>query len=430
MQKIKLKWQNPLNFAQKVSDNYRDESWIFLYSGLSDKIKNSHSYIALFPEEKLITDNFCEAKRIVESSNKKWFGYLSYEVAQDFEKLPKSKKSFIDLPKIYLISFSLIFDFDHDKKILTAYFLDKDKMGEVLKYKAIKQKKNHIKVKKIDSNFSDESYLQTITDIQKNISDGDFYQTNLTRKFFGEFDQKLDGQKNFQLFTRLTKFSPANYSSFLKLNQNYIISSSPELFLEVKNRKVLSRPIKGTMPRDRNIKQDQKNRLTLKSSQKERAENLMIVDLVRNDLSKVCEAGSVEVKKLFAINSYRNVHHMSSEIHGKLTKNSTMLDVVKYCFPPGSMTGAPKVKAMEVAAKKEKINRGIYSGAIGFIDCNGEIKLSVVIRTLITHGKRFEFQTGGAITSDSNPRSELEEIFNKARGVTKILQTDSIPTSP
>ena len=195
------------------------------------------------------------------------------------------------------------------------------------------------------------------------------------------------------------------------------------LFLKAKNNRILSRPIKGTAPRDQDLKQDEKNKLNLKKSLKERAENLMIVDLVRNDLARVCQAGSVVVKKLFDVTSYQNIHHMSSEIHGKIAQNFSAFDTIKSCFPAGSMTGAPKIKAMEIAAKKEKLNRGIYSGAIGFFAKNAT-NSSVVIRTLILQEKKFEFQVGGAITFDSDPKAELNEIFSKARGIAGLLKID------
>ncbi len=421
----KISWQDPLILAKKIAANYHDEAWILLYSGLNDKVKNSTSYLALFPREKIICDDFFAAEKKLKNSEKKWFGYFSYEVAHAFEKLPKTKNSFINLPKIQLINFALIFEFDHDKKILTAIFEEKENLDEVLKYKALSPFENKNKIKNLFSNFTDKSYVAAISDVKKMIARGDFYQTNLTRKFFGKFSQKQNQKSAFKLFANLVKLSPANYSSFLKLDKNFIISSSPELFLEVKNSVILSRPIKGTAPRDSSAKQDQKNKLFLKNSAKERAENLMIVDLVRNDLARICEPGSVEVKKLFNITSYKNIHHMSSEIHGKISKEFSTIDAIRTCFPPGSMTGAPKIKAMEIAAKKEKINRGIYSGAIGFFDGKKSANFSVVIRTLILQEEKFEFQTGGAITFDSNEKAELAEIFNKAKALMTLLGIES-----
>lgn len=427
MQELKLPWQNPLNFAKKIADNYRDEDWIFLYSGRSDEIKNSSSYIAVFPKEKIVADNFLTAEKILKADSKKWFGYFAYELAKDFEKLPQTKKSFINLPKIYLLNFSLIFEFNHQRKILRAFFDEREKLQKALKYKALKPIKHQLKVKNLSSNFSDKSYLQAISDIKKMIAKGDFYQTNLTRKFFGELTKKQNQRQNFQNFLDLAKLSAANYSAFLKLDDSYVISSSPELFLSIeKSGKIISRPIKGTAARNKNHKKDHQNKIALEKSDKERAENLMIVDLMRNDLSRVCKAGTVEVKNLFKITSYQNLHHMSSEIHGKILPNLTAVDVIKSCFPAGSMTGTPKIKAMEIAAQKEKLNRGIYSGTIGYFESGKKLEsnLSVVIRTLLLKDQKFEFQVGGAITFDSDEKAELAEIFTKAKAILQLLRVN------
>jgi para-aminobenzoate synthetase component I len=418
MPKINLQWQEPLDFAQKIVDNYEDKSWVLFYSGLADLTKNSTSQIALFPLETILCDDFFAAEKILKNSNKKWFGYFAYEVGGQFEKFLKTEKSFINLPKIWLINFGLVLDFSHEKKHLVANFCDKKFLEIATNWPATKDKSNFVtpKILSFDSNFSNQSYLAAINKIKAQIAQGDFYQTNLTRKFFGKFAHKLSQKENFQLFTRLTKISPANYSSFLKLDKNYIISSSPELFLKIKNGKILSRPIKGTSPRSEDLKQDKKNKSYLKNSTKERAENLMIVDLVRNDLARVCKAGSVVVKKLFSISSYKNIFHLSSEVRGKLLENSTAIDALKACFPAGSMTGAPKIKAIEAAANLEKIDRGIYSGAIGCFSQN-EINSAVVIRTLVSAENKFEFQVGGGITFDSDEHLELQEIFSKAKGI-------------
>jgi len=416
MPKLTLPWVDPLKLAEIISQNHKEDSWAFLYSGLSNEVKNSRSYIALFANQTICDNDFFAAQKIIKNSDKKWFGYFSYEVAHDFEKLPKTKKSFINLPKIWLINFDLILEFNHHNKRLTAVYGDRNNLDKLRFWRLRKAKKTTAKILNINSNFSDKSYLKTISDIKEMIALGDFYQTNLTRKFFGNI--KIND--NFQLFKELTKLSPANYSSFLKLGKNSVISSSPELFLYSKNSKIISRPIKGTAPRGSNAKEDIQNKLFLKNSPKERAENLMIVDLVRNDLSRICKAGSVKVKKLFAINSYKNIHHLSSEIHGEIAPQFCAFDALQSCFAPGSMTGAPKIKAMEIAAKKEGLNRGIYSGTIGIFAKN-EINSAVVIRTLILQEDKFEFQVGGAITFDSDEKMELKEIFNKAKGLMKLL---------
>lgn len=422
MQIKTLKYIDPLKLAEIISQNYAQKNWVFLYSALSENVKNSSSFIALFPKEELICDDFLAAKKAVLNSNKKWFGYLSYEVARQFEKLPKTKKSFIDLPQIYLMNFSIIFEFNHAEKKLIAHFEDEKLLQKILNWQRKKSPENKFFVKNFDSNFSNNSYLEEIRQIQQMIACGDFYQTNLTRKFFGQFNKKFSSENSFNLFKKLSRLSPGNYMSFLKINDAEIISSSPELFLEIKNNKILSRPIKGTSPRSSSAKEDLANKIFLKNSPKERAENLMIVDLVRNDLARICKAGSVKVKNLFKINSYKTIHHMSSEIVGEIAPKFTIFDAIENSFPAGSMTGAPKIKAMEAAAQKEKLNRGIYSGCIGFIDDkNQQLNLSVVIRTLIISDDKFEFQVGGAITYDSKCESELLETFSKAKAILKLI---------
>ena len=251
------------------------------------------------------------------------------------------------------------------------------------------------------------------------IACGDFYQVNLTRKFFGNINYETQ-QEFFSLFTKLDKISPANYSSFLKLRDNFIISSSPELFLNIKDSIITSRPIKGTAARSNDATQDQQNKEYLQNSEKEKAENLMIVDLVRNDISQVSKAGSVKVNNLFQVNSYKTLHHMSSEISGKIAENFDVIDCFESCFPAGSMTGAPKIKAMEIIAQKEKLNRGVYSGAIGYFK-GDEANFSVVIRTLICQKNKFEFQVGGAITFACDTKKELEETFVKAKAIKQVL---------
>lgn len=429
MQKLSLTWQNPLELAQKIAQNY-EKDWIFLYSA-NEKEEHSLSYIAIFPKNEVKTDNFDDFEQFLQQNRNSFanFGYISYEIAQKFEKLPKTQPSFIDLPQIHFINFGLVLEFDHKNGILTAFCDKNEQINEVFGYKSKNLVKNNAKIDEIHSNFTDEEYKNEISDIRQKIADGDFYQTNLTRKFYGKFTKNLTKEENFAIFHDLITKKAGNYASFLSFGENFVISSSPELFLEVQNfemgvekeRQIISRPIKGTMPRGENDEEDQKNIETLKNSAKDQAENLMIVDLVRNDLARICESGSVFTKDICKLTSYANVHHLSSEIHGIIDEKFSNCDAIRACFPPGSMTGAPKIKAMETAAEKEKINRGIYSGAIGMASFDDAMKLSVVIRTLITNGDKFEFQSGGAITFDSDPQKELEEIYAKISVIQKVI---------
>ncbi len=411
-----INWIDPLQLAKIIAANYC-EDWVFLYSGLNSEIKNSRSFIAIFLRDKFIIDDL---KKLNFQQNQRYFGYISYEYGQNLEKIPSTQKSMIDLPKIWLAEFNLVLEFDHQTQNLTANFYDENYLNIILNFKNCEtcQEKN-ILVKKYSSNFSDSSYIKAVEHIKKLIENGDFYQVNLTRKFFGNINITTPKQY-FDLFLKLVNASAANYSSFLKFDQNYVISSSPELFLSVKNNHVISRPIKGTAPRSSDFRQDLQNKENLQKSPKEQAENLMIVDLVRNDLSRVCKASSVAVDNLFKIDSYRLLHHMSSEIKGEIGLGFDIKDVIAALFPPGSMTGAPKIKAMQIIAALEKINRGIYSGAIGYLSTY-EANFSVVIRTIICKEGKFEFQVGGAITYDSDAQLELQETYHKARAILQVL---------
>jgi anthranilate/para-aminobenzoate synthase component I len=219
--------------------------------------------------------------------------------------------------------------------------------------------------------------------------------------------------------------SPAPYSAILKLDDKFIISSSPERFVHVSSDgKVDTRPIKGSAPRFEDAAKDTESKRQLQISEKDRAENLMIVDLSRNDISRHCEKGSVKVEGLFEVTSYATVHHMASTVKGRKKQESTTLDLIKGCFPPGSMTGAPKIKAMQLCSELENVKRGVYSGAIGWFGGDGSADLSVVIRTIIIDCDKFEFQVGGAIVADSIAEKEFEESILKAKAMAKALNID------
>lgn len=422
----KISWHNPLKIAKIISQNYQ-ENWTFLYSALHHEKSNSKSYIALFENQQYSGNDFKELQKIIENTDGEiWFGGLSYELSHQFEELPKTAKSFIDIEEIFFSKFELILEFNHDKQQLTAIYKNKFFLDKLLEYKLLNENHQLPIVKKISTNFSDESYKSTINLLKKMIMAGDFFQANLTRKFFGKFQKKVSQNENFKLFLELTEQSPANYSAFIRFNDNFIISSSPELFLKSRNKNIFSCPIKGTIKRGNNPQEDRENKKYLQNSLKEKSENLMIVDLVRNDLSRVCEPSTIKVKKLFNIATYKTIYHLSSEIHGKIAQQFSVFDAIRSCFPAGSMTGAPKIKSMEILSDLEKINRGIYSGAIGYLKSNNELNLAVVIRTLIIKKDCFEFQVGGAITFDSDAEAELEETYSKASAIMKILKLKKI----
>ncbi len=410
-------WHDPMELAHAVTKE--QDVCCFLYSGQDVGYSGRFSILAYEPEEIVYEDDFSALEERLSSDkdlfDNAWFGYLGYGLKNCLEKLPKDQPDRFNLKNLLMIQYNVIIIFDHVAKEITVFSNDANyELPRTSNFKT-----PPFSIQNLSSNMTKQAYLDKVEIIRNNIGRGDLSQANLTRKFFGSFKDSID---NFNLFTALVKISPASYSSYLKYNEVAIISSSPEQFLKIDGvGNVQTRPIKGTAKRFSNPKDDKESYNTLKNSQKDKAENLMIVDLMRNDLSRSCEIGSVHVKDLFKVTSYPTIHHMSSTIFGKKRENYSAMEVVKAAFPPGSMTGTPKIKAMEICSELEQQRRGVYSGAIGWFGGDGSADLSVVIRTLISNGKEFEFQVGGAITVDSTAEGEWQETIDKSAAIIKAL---------
>jgi len=336
-----------------------------------------------------------------------WFGFLGYGMRFDTEKLnPDQTPAFISLPDYWMFSPRQMELWGHETTSST------DTPAPWREYAVPR-------ISSLHSNFSKTQYLQAVEETIEQIHNGQFYQANITRKFYGTFEQ---APNPLALFATLCRISPAPYSALIRCGSTFILSSSPESFVKLDAQGVITtRPIKGSAPRGATPEKDAKIMQTLKESPKDHAENLMIVDLMRHDLSHVARTGSVEVTKLYELESYATIHQLVSTITAQKRADASTLDVLKACFPPGSMTGAPKIRAMNWCTAQEKMARGVYSGAIGWIDADGACDFSVVIRTLIVDGDRFEFQVGGGIVADSNPHSEWQETLTKASGIAQTL---------
>ncbi|MEW6592433.1 MAG: aminodeoxychorismate synthase component I [Candidatus Hadarchaeota archaeon] len=265
-------------------------------------------------------------------------------------------------------------------------------------------------------NMTKSAFAQMVQKARQYIAKGDIYQVNLSQRFDAPF--KIQPE---QFLSKLYLAQPTPYSCCLNFGEFQLLSGSMELFLRRIGRSVVTRPIKGTRRRGKNKREDAKLRGELLKSEKERAENLMIVDLMRNDLSRVCEAGSVRVNRLFEAERYSTLYQLVSEVEGKLEKGATLEEIIGATFPPGSVTGAPKVRAMEIIDELEPHFRGPYCGAIGFFKPNGDFTLSVAIRVLLASQGMVNFWVGGGITWGSEPESEYEETLIKARALLKAL---------
>lgn len=419
-----LTWVSPLKAAALAADNATH--WALLYSGQRLSFTGRFSYLCLHPQETMAYPAFDRIAQKFSSNRTRfenaWFGYLGYEMLHDTERFAACKEHFIRLPVSYFARYGIILVFDHDNYTLTAYKDADRKIPDWLFAEHEPAPAAAPVVKHLTSPMSREEYLRAVEATRSAIANGEFYQANITRKFTGSFAQE---PHSFDLFRRLCEASPAAYSAYLRMGDTAILSSSPERFITADlHGRMETRPIKGTAARLPDAAEDMRQRERLHTSEKDRAENLMIVDLMRNDLARSCETGSIKVQGLFEVTSYATLHHMASTITGQKRADVSMLEAVKRSFPPGSMTGAPKIRAMEWCMQQEQIQRGIYSGALGWFGGDGSCDLSVVIRTLVLQHEKFEFQVGGGIITDSNPESEWQETITKARGIMKALGVD------
>lgn len=259
-------------------------------------------------------------------------------------------------------------------------------------------------------------YLADVRRVLEYIAAGDIFQANLSHRLEGSFEGDP-----FALYRRLTALNPAPFSAYLEMDGRALASVSPERFLQLRGREVAARPIKGTRSRQPAQVLDEAERDRLAASVKDRAENVMIVDLMRNDLGRVAEVGSVKAAPLFEIEGHPSVWQMVSTIRARLREGLGPAELLRACWPPGSMTGAPKVRAMEIIEALEPVRRGPYAGAIGYLDAAGAMDLSVVIRTAVVSGQRVMVQVGGAVVADSDPQAELDETYAKGRLLVQAL---------
>ena len=415
-----LEWCEPLNYLPALTEKKLD--YALLYSGLKTTYSGRYSLLALYPQTTIESEDFDSLEQELTQNLPRyanfWLGYLGYGLKNSVENLTRDAPSYIPMPSLCMRRYATILVFDHEAATLTMHRMDADApLAPAPAKSPFHQQPPAIAT--LHSDMHKAQYLQYVEAIQQAIVEGSLYQANLTRKFFGEFSTKPCAAA---LFTRLAELSPAPYSALLVQGDTAIVSSSPERFLQLTEEgHVEVRPIKGSAPRSADAATDRRLCSQLAKSEKDRAENLMIVDLMRNDIARGCKIGSVKTEALFEISSYATVHHMSSTISGQRRGDVTPLQLVAKCFPPGSMTGAPKIQAMELCSSIEPRARGVYSGAIGWFGGDGAADLSVVIRTIILQGTQFEFQVGGAIEHESTPLGEWEETLTKARGIASAM---------
>jgi para-aminobenzoate synthetase component 1 len=367
-------------------------------------------------------------------------GYLGYDLCHFIEKLPSRARDDLVLPDCTFGFYDLILAYDN---LLGKAFIVSTGFPEINETARIRIAEERLSALKerlkcfnsgsratkermlrragdseLRSNFTREGYLRAVERARQYIIDGDIFEVNLSQRF----ETELTGHP-YDLYLKLRKTNPAPFASYLQLQDMTVVSSSPERFLRCLGDSVETRPIKGTLPRGKTPAEDEANAAALLNSAKDHAENMMIVDLARNDLGRVCRFGTVRVTELAILETYPSVFHLTSTVVGLLREGVNRIDLIKATFPGGSITGAPKVRAMEIIDELEPTRRGVYTGSVGYFGFDGNLDLNIVIRTFLVKEKRVYFQAGGAVVYDSDPEAEYQETLDKARALVDALST-------
>lgn len=352
------------------------------------------------------------------------FGYIGYDIKNEIEELTSDNIDGLGFSDLFFFQPKVVLLFKDDK-LNVKYLPDLSTVDELnVLIKDLDKPCNDCDfkspIKHFKARFSKSEYISAVNEIKSHIQKGDIYEMNFCQEFYNDETEIFPADT----FIALNKYSPTPFATFLKKENNYIISASPERFLKKKGDVIVSQPIKGTVARSIDPDEDEMIKQALKDDPKERAENIMIVDLVRNDLSKIAEIGSVNVDELCGVYPFRQLHQMISTISCKLKKEHDFVDVLKATFPMGSMTGAPKIRAMQLIEHFERTKRGLYSGSIGYITPDHNFDLNVVIRTLLYNKdkKYLSFSVGSAITINSDPEKEYQECMLKARAILSTLK--------
>ena len=360
---------------------------------------------------------FTELSTFLKSNSSYLPGFLAYDLKNETENLQSANIDNLQFPDLYFFEpLHVIVIKGTEARILSPESSEIFKNIEDTEVPA----EGHANFRgTIQSRLTKDEYVTAVNEMQKHIHRGEIYEATFCQEFYSEYASL----NPVDAYLELSRISPTPFSSFFKVGDHYILSASPERFLTRRGDKLISQPIKGTARRQSNPEQDKITRRELRNNEKELAENVMIVDLVRNDLTKSAVPGTVKVEELFGIYSFKQVHQMISTVVCQVNKQLNNADIIKNTFPMGSMTGAPKISAMKLIERYEKTRRGVYSGTVGYFSANGDFDFNVIIRSILYNGGNgyLSFQVGSAITSDSNPEKEYEECLLKAKAIFQLL---------
>lgn len=367
-------------------------------------------------------------------------GYLAYDLCHFIEHLPASAVDDLQLPESYFGFYDAVLAFDNLERRCYAISTGLPELDRTRRLRRAQLRLEEMEYRLscrygpcksgdaasragaehelvLKSNFTPEGYMRAVQRVKDYIAAGDVFQVNLSQRFEAELTVHP-----YELYRRLRGINPAPFASYLNFEEVTIVSASPERFLRVEGDWVETRPIKGTRPRGGTPEEDERLARELLESTKDRAENVMIVDLERNDLGRVCRYGTVRVTELAILETFPTVFHLTSTVVGRLRPDRTRIDLLKASFPGGSITGAPKVRAMEIIDELEPTRRSVYTGSIGYLSFGSNMDLNIVIRTLLVKGDRAYFQVGGGIVYDSEPEAEYQETLDKAKALVQALR--------
>lgn len=349
-------------------------------------------------------------------------GYFSYDYGRKFENIKTRHRKDLNIPEVIIRFYKTFIIEDLEKREISISYRDERDLIElqntILNIKPEEKEilKNNV-AEKFESNFKKEKYLNAITEMINYIIEGDVYIANMTQRLTVK-----SSKKPFEVFEYLRKYNPSPFGAYIDYGDFQIVSASPERFIKMKNSEIETRPIKGTRKRGNSSQEDEKLRQELLNSEKDKSELLMIVDLERNDLHRICELKSVKVTELFEVEAYSTVFHLVSTIVGKLKKDLDFVDLLKAMFPGGSITGAPKIRAMEIIDELENSRRNLYTGSLGYISFDGNCDLNIVIRTAVHKDGKYYLGVGGGITCESELEFEYEETLQKAKAILEALK--------
>ncbi|UPQ79402.1 anthranilate synthase component I family protein [Flavobacterium azooxidireducens] len=418
--------ENPEIFKQKLliwGNQFREV--VFLdTNNYHQKYSNYDSVLAVDAFTSIKTDYFNAFEDLHQYQNhtKDWlFGYLSYDLKNDTEALKSKNFDGLEFPDLFFFQPKKLFFLKENHVEMQYLNLCDDEMdddfSEILKEG--RGKMGDGSEIKIQQRISKEAYLQKVSKMLEKIHHGDIYEANFCMEFFAK-DATINP---IEIYQKLNAISQPPFAVYFKNNHQFLLSASPERYLKKERTKIISQPIKGTARRVFDIELDEQSKAELALNPKERAENIMIVDLVRNDLSKTAIKGSVEVEELCQIYTFKQVHQLISTVVSQVENTTSPVEIIKTTFPMGSMTGAPKISAMKIIEDLEETKRGLYSGAIGYFSPEGDFDFNVVIRSILYNSKNqyLSFSVGSAITSEATPEGEYEECLLKAKAMFEVL---------